>query len=124
MELGDEFCRACGYCQPCPQGIPISTLLRAESQFLTRMGWRQGTERQFAGYIEKAQDCIECGVCERQCPYQAIRLEPKPVFDLSKCYGCWRCYNRCPEQAIYTAKLRGKAHYPSPSERLVRKLSY
>ena len=69
VELGDEFCRACGYCQPCPQGIPISTLLRAESQFLTRMGWRQGTERQFAGYVEKAQGCIECGVCEERCPY-------------------------------------------------------
>jgi ferredoxin len=68
--------------------------------------------------------CVECGTCERQCPYGAIRLDPKPVFDLSKCYGCWRCYNRCPEQAIYTAKLRGKAHYPKPSEGLVRKLSY
>jgi ferredoxin/flavodoxin len=68
--------------------------------------------------------CVECGLCEQQCPYGAIRLEPKPVFDMSRCYGCWRCYNRCPEQAIYTAKLRGKAHYPKPSAGLIEKLSY
>ena len=33
-ELGSQFCRACGYCHPCPQGIPITFLLRAEGQFL------------------------------------------------------------------------------------------
>ncbi len=68
-ELGDEFCRACGYCQPCPQGIPITSILRAESQSLSRMGWRPGTEERFARYVEQAGDCIECGECESRCPY-------------------------------------------------------
>ena len=68
-ELGSEFCRACNYCQPCPQGIGISFLLRAENQTLRRMGWRPGTEERFAEAIGKARTCIECGACEERCPY-------------------------------------------------------
>jgi len=68
-ELGSSFCRACNYCQPCPQEIPITFVLRAESQFLKRMGWRPGTEEQIAGAVEKADSCIECGECEARCPY-------------------------------------------------------
>jgi ferredoxin/flavodoxin len=66
--------------------------------------------------------CTECGVCAKQCPYGAIRLEPKPVFDMDACYGCWRCYNRCPEQAIHTDKFRGGPYYPRPNDQLRGKL--
>ena len=66
--------------------------------------------------------CTECGVCERLCPYGAIKLDPKPVFDMSTCYGCWRCYNRCPEHAIYTDKFRGGPYYTGPSKLLREKL--
>lgn len=72
-------------------------------------------------YVDESL-CTECGACERGCPYKAIRLEPKPVFDMSKCYGCWRCYNRCPEHAIYTKKLRGGPYYPRPNDQLRQKL--
>ncbi len=73
-------------------------------------------------YVDESL-CVECGSCEKECPYGAIRLEPKPVFDMSKCYGCWRCYNRCPEEAIYTEKYRAVAHYPRPNDRLKEKLT-
>ena len=66
--------------------------------------------------------CTECGICEKGCPYGAIRLDPKPVFDMNKCYGCWSCYNHCPEQAIYTNKFRGVGHYPRPIDALKDKL--
>jgi ferredoxin len=41
--------------------------------------------------------CTECGICMAVCPYEAIQLNPKPVFDETRCYGCWACYNHCPE---------------------------
>jgi predicted aldo/keto reductase-like oxidoreductase len=69
-ELGTQFCRACNYCQPCQKGIPITGVLRAESQALKRMGWRPGTEERFADYVKKTRTCIECGDCEDRCPYQ------------------------------------------------------
>ena len=86
VELGDQFCRACNYCQPCPQEIPITFILRAESQFLKRMGWRPGTEERFAEAVEKAESCIECGECEARCPYHLpIRqLLPERAASLTK----------------------------------------
>jgi len=66
--------------------------------------------------------CTECGTCRKLCPYDAIELNPKPVFDMGKCYGCWSCYNHCPEKAIYTMKFRGVGHYPRPNEMLKGKL--
>lgn len=66
--------------------------------------------------------CIECGLCEKLCPYKAIRCSPKPVFDMNNCYGCWICYNHCPEKAIYTSKYRGAGHYPKPINQLKEKL--
>ena len=66
--------------------------------------------------------CDECGICGKICPYSAINLDPKPVFDMTKCYGCWSCYNHCPHKAIYTSKFRGRGHYPKPIDSVREKL--
>ncbi|MHA1401590.1 MAG: EFR1 family ferrodoxin [Candidatus Heimdallarchaeaceae archaeon] len=66
--------------------------------------------------------CTECGICEKVCPHGAIHLDPKPIFNMNKCYGCWSCYNRCPTKAIYTKKYRGVGHYPAPNTQLKEKL--
>lgn len=66
--------------------------------------------------------CNECGVCKKVCPYRAVELDPKPVFNMEKCYGCWSCFNLCPNKAIYTGKIRGKGHYPGPVEKYKEKL--
>lgn len=67
--------------------------------------------------------CNECGICKNVCPYEAIQLNPKPVFDMDECYGCWSCFNHCPNKAIYTNKIRGKGQYVQPIEALKEKLS-
>ena len=67
--------------------------------------------------------CVECGVCGKHCPYGAIELAPKPVFDTNKCNACWACYNHCRKQAIYTRRYRGVGHYPKPIVQLRKKLA-
>jgi predicted aldo/keto reductase-like oxidoreductase len=66
--LGDRFCRRCDYCQPCPQGIEISTVLNIKG-FARRMP----AERVFGGWgralIARAETCIVCGECASRCPY-------------------------------------------------------
>lgn len=54
-------------------------------------------------------DCTRCGICERDCPSGAIRLDPYPVFG-KECTACWRCVNRCPEDCI-TTRISSPYHY-------------
>jgi ferredoxin len=66
------------------------------------------------------EKCRKCGLCCRQCPVNAIKLEPYPVFDEQKCLKCWACYNLCPQQAIYTTTFK-KSRYAKPNQQLKEK---
>ncbi len=70
VALGDEFCAACDYCQPCPADIPISFVLRTEMSSLRRMGWTEGLVKQTKETAPKVAACLDCGACETRCPYQ------------------------------------------------------
>jgi hypothetical protein len=65
-----DFCTACGYCMPCPQGIKIPKLMGAiyEDRFLgleksARNSYNRGPDDE-----PKADACVQCGHCEDQCP--------------------------------------------------------
>ena len=68
-ELGTRFCRRCGYCQPCSEGVPITSLMTLES-----LVKRMPMERLIGGWIGEAvaaaDNCIKCGECEEKCPYE------------------------------------------------------
>lgn len=67
-ELGNEFCRRCGYCGPCPQGIDIPTQFVLEGYYL-RYGLPEWAKERYGAIAKKARDCVECGLCEPKCPY-------------------------------------------------------
>lgn len=60
--------------------------------------------------------CVSCGLCERLCPCEAIRLENgRPRWVEDQCVLCLGCINRCPEAAIQYGKKtlrRGRYHNP------------
>jgi aryl-alcohol dehydrogenase-like predicted oxidoreductase len=66
--LADDFCRACGYCLPCPAEIPIPMAARM-SLLLRRMPYQRLISDQWAANMERIEDCIECGHCKSHCPY-------------------------------------------------------
>jgi len=46
--------------------------------------------------------CTKCGLCEKQCPVNAIKNSAtRPYWKLT-CESCMRCMNQCPERAIET----------------------
>lgn len=53
--------------------------------------------------------CTQCGVCEENCPVDAIKLAPYPAFG-QECIACWRCINTCPEDSI-TTRIDCGRHY-------------
>jgi len=68
QELQGNFCRACGYCMPCPQGIEINDCARF-SQMVRRMPPARFYTKEYAETIGKVRDCVECGECKAKCPY-------------------------------------------------------
>lgn len=67
-ELGEAFCRRCGYCLPCPQGIDIPSQFLIEG-YLTRYNLADWAMIRYNGLAVKADACVSCGICETKCPY-------------------------------------------------------
>ena len=67
-ELAGAFCRGCGYCLPCPAGIPINNANRI-TQLLLRSPWQGWVTKEWQANMEKIEDCIHCGACAKKCPY-------------------------------------------------------
>ncbi len=68
-ELGKSFCRRCGYCQPCPEGVSIVPLMTMES--LIKRFAPDSVINGFAGEAAATADrCTECGDCLQKCPYE------------------------------------------------------
>lgn len=67
-EMGNKFCRRCGYCLPCPEGIDIPNQFLLEG-YLTRYSLPEWSYVRYDAQVKKASDCVQCGVCETRCPY-------------------------------------------------------
>ena len=65
--LGD-FCRGCGYCMPCPQGIEIPTCARM-SLLLRRAPSAGFLAESGQEMMRKIEGCVSCGSCSSKCPY-------------------------------------------------------
>lgn len=67
-ELGNDFCRRCGYCLPCPQGINIPGMFLFEG-YATRYNLKDWAMSRYKSLDIKADACVKCGLCETKCPY-------------------------------------------------------
>ncbi len=61
------------------------------------------------------EKCNACGICEKICPAQNIRIASgKPAW-LNHCEQCFACIQWCPEEAIqYGKNTSGKKRYHHP----------
>ena len=75
LESRFRFCRRCEYCMPCEHGIqivPITVLKSLGKRFppidLFTNGWTKEA-------IKSLENCVQCGECEKKCPYNLEILE-------------------------------------------------
>lgn len=66
--LGKSFCRGCGYCLPCPEGIHIPTVTFLEIWSM-QMPRDQVVNPDNDKAVELARGCSECRQCVERCPY-------------------------------------------------------
>ena len=68
-ELMGEFCRGCGYCMPCPQGIMINQCARM-SLMLRRAPSKAWLGENMQAEMKKIENCTGCRQCTKHCPYE------------------------------------------------------
>ena len=68
-ELSGDFCRGCGYCEPCSVGIIIHQCARI-SQMIRRAPSQDWLSDFWQTEMQKINDCVDCGLCMSRCPYE------------------------------------------------------
>lgn len=66
--LSGDFCRGCGYCMPCPQGIQINNCARM-SLMLRRAPSGDWLSEKWQANMAQIEQCVDCGRCKAKCPY-------------------------------------------------------
>ncbi len=66
-------CSDCRYCQPCPQGVAIPSILAAANNLSEEEGKKQYQKLMKEG--KGAEACTECGACEAVCPQKIGIIE-------------------------------------------------
>ena len=80
-------CTGCAYCMPCPFGVDIPKNFRIWNDF-SMYGNVEMTKKRYESMnpSQRADQCKECGACERMCP-QAIKIREdlkRVVLDMPK----------------------------------------
>jgi len=61
------------------------------------------------------EKCSGCGICQKSCPVDNIKIiDEKPVWG-DNCEGCFACLHWCPEEAVQAGKITIKMkryHHP------------
>jgi aryl-alcohol dehydrogenase-like predicted oxidoreductase len=85
-ELSGNFCRCCGYCLPCPAGIPINNAARIT--FLARRAVKEyWLSKEWQDNMRLIDNCTNCGHCKKHCPYgldtpALLKRQQKEFFEM------------------------------------------
>jgi predicted aldo/keto reductase-like oxidoreductase len=63
------FCRECGLCQPCPDGLNIPLILGLD-KYYTFHGITNWTKEVYERLNTRVDSCTKCAKCEPKCPYK------------------------------------------------------
>jgi len=95
--VDDEKCKACGKCVAvCPKHL-ISLVPKGAKIRVACSSTDKGPVAMKLCDVA----CIGCGICAKNCPNEAIRVENfHAIIDYEKCTGCGICKEKCPKKSI------------------------
>ncbi|MCL4416563.1 MAG: aldo/keto reductase [Actinobacteria bacterium] len=67
--LGNNYCRDCRYCMPCPAGINIPVINFVKTNY-RRLSKTIVFSDEYIREVKKSSECKECRTCESKCPFK------------------------------------------------------
>ena len=68
-------CMYCGHCAPCPKHIDVAMVTKFLNLAKAQGEVPETVREHYAVLKAKAGDCIQCGACEKRCPFQVGIIE-------------------------------------------------
>lgn len=79
----EGHCMYCGHCAPCPEGIDIASVTKFLNLAKAQGQVPETVREHYAALPHRADACVQCGACEKRCPFQVpIRENMKQAAEL------------------------------------------
>ncbi|OCA98678.1 EFR1 family ferrodoxin [Clostridium beijerinckii] len=77
---------------------------------LARLLAKKVHDKPFEKNFTVDSNCNSCGICEKVCPVENIKVDKIPLF-MSNCQQCLACVHHCPKRAISIRNEKSKARF-------------
>lgn len=64
------YCMYCGHCAPCPKGIDVADVTKFLNLTKAQGMIPETVAQHYSVLTAHAGDCVECGACEKRCPFE------------------------------------------------------
>ncbi|MBW1789831.1 MAG: 4Fe-4S binding protein [Deltaproteobacteria bacterium] len=115
----DSICNCCSCCCLYLQSVHVLGL--------------HGHQRSNYVASVKAKTCKGCGLCEKRCPMDAVRMEISDeaenetgevaAVDTEKCIGCGVCAHKCPTQSMVLVHREGEEDFPETEREMAQRMA-
>jgi RnfABCDGE-type electron transport complex B subunit len=95
--ISDEKCTGCGICvEECPRNL-LELIPKSQKIFVAC----SSSDKAKVVRESCKTGCIACKICEKNCPYDAIKVENNCArINFEKCQNCGICVVKCPRKCI------------------------